>query len=223
MTITFVAATAAEATSLTMPSHALGDRLFLHVGREGSATAPTPPASSDWILVSFTSGNNIFISLWTKLAQSSSETSGTWTNATFIGCCVYRSSMFVMPGFALGSGGTAGSGDNTVWNTNFRASPMIGDRWGIATIQHRSNDTDIETAPSGYTFRCGVAGVSAGEFAMFDTDGVTAATSGPSRTLTAGTSAQYRAIIGEVLETQYTIGGGGGGIQTARGMHGGMR
>lgn len=219
MSITYVGAAQAAASSLTLPSHQAGDLLLLHVGREGSATAPTPV--NDWVLISSTSTTNIIVQLWAKVANSASEVSGTWTNASFMGCIALRSSssLVVRPGQALATGSTVGSGGATAWNSILE-SPSTGDRWVILTIQHRSNDTDIETPPSGFTNRCGIAGGAAGEFAMHDSNGDSAATTA-TRNLTAGTSAAQRNIICEVIETQQPLSSGGGAVGR-RNMRGGF-
>lgn len=206
MSISFIGASSIAGTSLTLPTHAANDRLVMFVARTDSQTSPTPP--TDWILCGATSTTNIIVQFWTKLAQSSVEVSGTWTNATFLACASYRSPYFLMVGSSGATGAAVGSGGTTTWAVASPASPVTNDRWLLLGGGHRSNDCDLETPPSGYTNRATVAGGSVGELCLHDSNANTTSTASPSRTLTAGTSAAFRSLSLELLETTYTINGG---------------
>ena len=83
------------------------------------------------------------------------------------------------------------------------------DSWFIGTAGHRSNDTDIEVAPAGMTNRTSIAGGSAGELAVHDTNGTSVAWSATNYVLTAGTASSYRSIAAQIVEYEGPAASGG--------------
>jgi hypothetical protein len=170
-----VGATAVESTSITIPTHKIGDLIIMFAFRDGSATNPTIGTGSPTVWTSITSttdGTSCSVSMAWKIATSTAELSGTWTNATDLVCLVYRghlSSGTPIGTFAPGSGTT-----NTV---NYAArtltkSNIIGDSWFIAFAGHRSADTTLESPPTNMALISGSALVaSSSEVAAFDTNG----------------------------------------------------
>ena len=99
----------AEAASVTIPSHQVGDLIIVWAWIE-SATNPTIPAG--WTTITNTTdGTTCSISMGWKIATSSSETSGTWTNATSTGAAVYRGAASVSANFSTGT-----TGATQTWN-----------------------------------------------------------------------------------------------------------
>ena len=202
-------AAAANGDSITIPTHQAGDLIVLAVYRNTSTNLAT--VATGWAANEGRGANTNSMMIATKFAASSGETSGTWTNATQLGCWVLRGSVGLLSiGNVFGFGGTSGSGNNINYPSLFVASTTT-NQWILAAAGHRSIDTDIETAPSGLTFRAGVVGTSAGELALHDSDGNLDTWSSTNYTLTTGTSGGYRTAILQVCESDHLPAGGTGG------------
>lgn len=72
----------------SMPTHTTGDILLMFAFRDGVATAPGTAAG--WTSLTSAGANSCAFRTAYKVATSSGETSGTWTNATSLLCAVYR-------------------------------------------------------------------------------------------------------------------------------------
>lgn len=200
MAITFVSAASAAADTLTMPTHQAGDLLiFAAHSRVASSVLITVP--SGWLLrfrQGTTSRNSVVA--W-KTANSSSETSGTWTGAECVGCCVYRSNaskyLTVSSGRSTGTTGTAIGYQNII-------NPVGFNTWYFA-FAGTSIDTTAQTPPSGFTNRTSV--VNAGELAMHDTNGDVAGYGGGSVVCT---STALNTFVLEMYETDVAIYSAGG-------------
>lgn len=138
----------AEATTVTIPSgHQAGDLLIIFAFRDGSATNPGIP--SGWTNITNTlDGTSCSASVGWKIAISSSDTSGTWTNATGLLVIVLRNTDGTAP--IMTNGTSAGTTNtvtyNTLTNANLRGAMGY---YIFAFCAHRSTDVTIETAPSG--------------------------------------------------------------------------
>lgn len=129
------AATALNATSITLPAHQAGDILIV---ASMSSTAPSAPAG--WTTVTFQDPTaQIRGRIGWKVATSSSEKSGTWTNGYYTLAMVYRG----FTGAALNT--TVGSGSNP----NFPA--LAGGGWVMRMAVWISNTSPA--VPSGYARR----------------------------------------------------------------------
>jgi hypothetical protein len=93
-------------TITTMPTHRVGNLLFISAANDGSTTAPTLPTG--WINVSNVGNNNIGLTFGYKYAQSTSETAGTWPNADHVSITVWEGSAntIVFPWLISTTGGT---------------------------------------------------------------------------------------------------------------------
>jgi hypothetical protein len=89
-----------------MPTHAIGDLIMVYAYRSGSTTAPTTPASSGWNLVCTATGSTNIGILSVKIATTTAEVTGTWTNATGIDIIVV-SGHAGMGASATGTGASA--------------------------------------------------------------------------------------------------------------------
>lgn len=87
MAVSFQGSTAYFAASGALPSHQRGDCLIAAAIRTNNAAASLP---SGWIGLSVAGTSNLSLRLGFRIAQSSSETSGTWTGATGFSCIVLR-------------------------------------------------------------------------------------------------------------------------------------
>src|SRR5271165_3397187 len=101
MALTFVGSATYSATSGALPAHQAGDYIEILAGRGASATAPTVPAGYTKIQVEEEATATIATGVigW-RTATSSSDTSGTWTNASELIIAVYRpsSGYTILPG-----------------------------------------------------------------------------------------------------------------------------
>lgn len=153
----------AEATTLTMPSHATGDLLLMFVFRDGSTTAPTIPGG--WTAVATpVAANTCWAGLYSKEAASGAETSGTWTSATLLQCVVYDNH--------LGIGAVASQSGSSATIT-YPALTMLntsGTSWVLGFGAHRSINASMNVAPAGMTNRVNLEGALA-DAASFDTNG----------------------------------------------------
>lgn len=84
MAIQFVSSASSNTNTITMPTHQAGDMLIMFAYKFN----PGPVTPSGWSDVAVTPETYAKVSY--KIATSSSETSGTWTNATTLICMVYR-------------------------------------------------------------------------------------------------------------------------------------
>lgn len=173
MAISYVGAASAEATSLTLPTHQKHDLIIMCAMRASNAL-PTLPTG--WLVVGTRQANSIGNIVAYKIAQSASESSGTWTNATMLASAVYRDDAEFLGVGNHTSSGTAGT--TTITYTGILARSA----GSTATSRMRSdsgyvvgyggcslNNTSAETAPTGMTNRTAVAGASANEIAIHDT------------------------------------------------------
>jgi hypothetical protein len=207
MTTSFIGAASAEATSVTLPAHQAGDLILLFAWNGGSLTVPTVP--SGWLVIyaiaRSTGANRAWVLAW-KVATSSSETSGTWTNAAIIGTAVYRhSTNYLVVGgtnvnqdlnstaFAYPSLPAYTNGTNT--GGKMRSSTS----WHVGIAGANLNTQSLETAPSGMSFRNGLAGASANEIAFHDTGANSSSYAGA--TVTMSLTTVGAASVVELLDT----------------------
>lgn len=148
-------------TTATVPAHVAGDILIAFAFRDGSTTQPTLPGG--WTSIRTQTGTTCCGRWAWKRAASSSETSGTWTNASALEIAVYS---------GVDRVGASASQAGTVATVTWPALSMqFGNSWVLASAGHRSVNTTLETPPTGLTFRDGRVDATA-EAAAFDTDGL---------------------------------------------------
>ena len=216
MTISYISAASAAATSVTLGTHTTNDLITIFAFNNTSATVPTLP--SGWVN-QYTVTATIGWRVGYKIATGSSETSGTWTNADGLIAIVHRpsSGALVLPGSNVASSGTAtnityGAIASTLDRTN------ANDRWFLTFASTRTADSSVETAPTSFTNRSSLLGGS-WEIASHDTNG-TLGSYGGGTVAAGGTSALFRTLLIQLFETPYTA-SGGGGVFIQRGMKGG--
>lgn len=232
MTVSFVGAASAEATSLTLPAHQAGDLLILFVLRNGSTSPITPPAG--WIVAGTAAFGAATAGLQTvfKIAASSAETSGTWTSASLIGCVVYRDDAdyltLTAPSgsrnavvstsviFAQKASYTTATVPGNVSDRMFRATG-----WVAAIAATTSSTVTTGGTPSGMTSRLTATGAAANGLYSFDTNAAVASFS--QATTTAASNIAYVTHTFEILDTGIAKAAAGGGMLVHPGMSGGMR
>lgn len=215
MTISRVGAANAEATSVSLPAHQAGDLIVLCIYRIGSTVAPTAPGGWD-VLTGPTGANSMNRQIAFKWAQSDSETSGTWTNATLIDAVVYRSDAgLVVPGSVAS---VINAASLTLAFAALTLRDAGGTAWVVGSACTSSTDNDIETPPTGFTGIQNRVGAT-GETALYDTNAGVSSFSAITRTMS-GTGGNLARMHFELLELPYSV-SGGSGLILPRAMNGG--
>lgn len=173
-TMSRVGAATAAATSIAFPAHQAGDLIMLFVYK--SAFGATP---ANWTPVGTLRGPNLkqaggkTFMFW-KYADSSSETSGTWTNAVSISVAIYRNVSYAFTNDILCRSDDDGFGDTT---TTLSYGGFDGDN-GDADVWYvgfsASDTSGCDTTPTGMSVPSGVTEVAT--HAVYDTNGYLAGT-----------------------------------------------
>lgn len=183
-------------TSATLPSHEAGDLILAFAYRDGSTTVPTQPSGVNWSSVATANNGNTNSSrLGYKIAQSSSETTGTWTNATSVIFAVYRG---VKQSTPLGVNAGTNDSSSTISFPALSLSVTNGSSWVVGFAGHRSTNVAIDTAPSSMINRNSVSDAT-DEAAIHDTDGGVTSWSAETASV-GGTSSGWSARTVEILE-----------------------
>ena len=151
-------------------------------------------------------GNGLIIA--TKIAASASESAPSFANATQVIAAVYRSTAGKVLVASSGSVGSANSLSVIYPQISFSGS-NIAEKWHAGIAGHRSNDTNLETAPTGMTNRISQVGASAGHLVLHDSNAHQTSWGGETASLS-GTSNIWRSAVIEILEldVEYPTGGG---------------
>lgn len=183
---TFVSQATATTTSISsMPAHQAGDLLVMFAYRNNSSSSISSPTGWSAITSSAANTNNALVG--TKVATSSSETSGTWSNATELNLHVYRGAT------RIGASDIASGSGTTVTYPALTLQASNGSSIVAAFGGHRSANTSIATPPTGTTLRS-----STSRTAVFDTNG--GVSSWTSRNVTVGgTASGWASVVVEIL------------------------
>ncbi len=160
MALSRVGGSSAAANSIAIPTHVAGDLIVIWAYRDGSTTPPTKPAAAGTV-PSFTTidgptGANLnsAICAW-AVAAGTTDTSGTWTNATGMSVEVWRGASSDPIGGHAQSGGSVASGANiaipSITLNETTGNSVILAFAGWQTV------TGWNAAPAGYTQRSQVA------------------------------------------------------------------
>jgi hypothetical protein len=204
MAIAWINSASAEATTITIPSgYRVGDLMVIFAFRDGSTTNPSIPTG--WTTITNTTdGTLCSLSIGYKRCTSTSETSGTWTNATALVCSIYSGAITSASPFGAVA---AGSGATNTVNYAARAlasSGVTGSSWFLGFAGHTSVDTTIETAPSGMTMRTNTAGATA-EVAGFDTNGLATGNWPSTNVSVSGTASNWQTVVIELKAQPNTL------------------
>jgi hypothetical protein len=220
MAISRVGFTSALSDSIAIPSHQAGDIIVISVGRNNTTPATIP---SGWITQVSTGSSGVSNAIVWKMAKSSSETSGTFTNASVLQCAVYRGDAGVLAISAAASG-QAGNSTSIQYpalanGLAYRAGFI--DNWHIGVAFQLNSANSLETAPTNMANV--MVDSSSGVWKAAFHDGQLLS-SWTASTVTVTTSAQYVARVIQLFEFDGPAfgGGGGGGIFFRPGMSGGM-
>ena len=230
MTAAFVGSASAEATSVTLPAHQAGDLLVMVALRSTSTAITLTP--SGWLQVGGSTGLNTdsLVVSW-KIANSAAEVSGTWTNASFLLCAVYRDDVNLL-GASIAVGARSASGGTATPNFPTKAARTVGsstpgaDRMMsnssvvVGVVASTSSAVSLASAPSGMTNRVATSGVSANQIAVHDTGSPVASWASTTVTLS-GTTPWLTQVI--ELTDLGVAKASAGGMLIHPGMSGGMR
>lgn len=175
MALTPQGSASAAATSVAIPTHAVGDLIVIFAYRDGSATAPSKPAAGGtvpaWNDINSGAGANTNASRSAYfVATATNHTTGTWTNATGIAAIVLRGQAATPIGASDLSGGTANGTGTTPTITPQVAN---GTSFQLHCYGHRTV-TAWDAAPAGFTRRTTVNA----ELAINTKDNTTTGTGG---------------------------------------------
>ncbi len=160
MALSRVGGTSAAATSIAIPTHVAGDLIVIWAYRDGSTTPPTVPTAAGTVpaftVIDGPTGANLnsAVCAW-AVAAGTTDTSGTWTNATGISVEVWRGQSSVPIGGHAQSGASVASGANiaipaiTLTDASGNSTILAFAGWQTVTAWN--------AAPSGYTQRSNVA------------------------------------------------------------------
>lgn len=215
MTISRISFASAASDSVTLGTHASGDLILVFSYNDGANTAPSLPDST-WLNINNATGSTSGTRIGYKIAQSSSETSGTWTNADGLIAIVYRSDAgLVIPGLAGFNAANNATVSYSAFAVAFNRENV--DQWIIGFASQRVDTNALETAPSGMTNIASQVGTG-WEMAAHDTDAD--ANSFSAATVSVTTTAPWRTIAFSIFEQPYPT-SSGGGLFIPRGFDGG--
>jgi hypothetical protein len=158
-----------------------------------------------------------------KIAKSSSETSGTWTNASVLFCVVYRADTGILA-FSTASNGANATGTSVSFPalTNglvYRAGTI--DNWYIGVAMQLNSANSLETPPSGMS-NVGVESSSGVWKAVVHDTNASQLSNWATAATTVTTSAASSTRVYQLFEYDGpAFGGSGGGLILPRAMNGG--
>jgi hypothetical protein len=222
MAISRIGSSSASTTSITIPgAYAAGDLMLIFAPRNNTTPASIP---SDWTLASSASGIGGSMVVAFKFARSSSETSGTWTNAVALHCGVYRASVgSITLGYQFTTGAATSATISYSALAAYRAAFL--DNWYATSVIQLNSANSLETAPSGMTNLSVESSAGVWKSAMHDTNASQLSNWATTNVVLAN-SAAYRLAVVQLYELDlappsYGGGGGGGGLILPRAMNGG--
>lgn len=202
MSISYVTGAQATGTSAGNVTCAVGDLVIVTAYRDGSTTAPTLAAGFTNI---GNAGANVNSERTAYLyATSTTQATGTWTNATKVVVEVWRTSGYA-DGWRLYIGATAAGGASST-TVNYPALTLMhgdGSSWVYGFAGHVSTDTSVETAPSGMTNRQATNNTTA-EAGCHDTNGPVSSWASTNVSV-GGTTGGWRSRVVEIMELPFRI------------------
>ena len=199
MAISYITGAAGGNSTADIATQA-GDLLVAFAWDE-SNTLPTSPAG--WSVATSLGGTNSNSALLaSKVATSSSTSSGTFTGADNLIIQVYRSDIG-----DVSLGGLSDWSDFSFTNTiNYKAVTLTdgdGSSWVAGFAGHRSNNVDLTIVPTGWTNRINRTPTTSRSSGCDSTTGVT---EWLGQTISAGgSSSAYKAIVVELVETASSV------------------
>ena len=202
MTISRISSATNAGDTITIGTHASGDLILIFAYNDGANTAPSLP--SGWLNINNGTGSTSGTRIGYKVAQSSSETSGTWTNADGLIAIVYRSDAgLVIPNYSGFNSATSATVNYIAFGASLNRENV--DQWMVGLASQRVDTNALETAPTGMTNITSLTGTG---WKMAAHDSNADANSFSNANVTVTTSAAWRASVFSVFEQPYPSGGG---------------
>jgi hypothetical protein len=219
MAISRIGSATVQATSITIPAHQTGDSIFTFAGRNNSTPATVP---SGWVQTGSTGANGVSVASGWKIAKSSSETSGTWTNASVLFCAVYRADTGILV-FSTVAGGANATTTSVSYPTvgnglAYRAGTL--DNWYLGIAMQLNSANSLETAPSGMANVAVESDSGVWKAVLHDTN-ASQLSNWATATTTVATAAASSTRVYQLFEFDGPSFGGGGGLILPRAMNGG--
>lgn len=198
----------AAAPSLTLSAHAVDDLILMWAYRDGVATAPTVPSAGGtvptWTTIETGGANsNAAVACYAK-ATATNHTSGSWTNATGVGCLVLRGQHATVPIGGHAQGGSAANG-SSIPVVDFTPNVSDGTSFFVSVGGYRTV-TSWGTPPAGYTLQANFA-----TECFIATKDVTTSHGTWNMPTSQTGNGGYRTVQFEVIAAAGGGGGGGGG------------
>lgn len=191
--MTTLVGSAAGTNTATAPSHAVGDLMLVCATRNASNTAPTLPAG--WTNVGTITGTTNSMRVGYKIATSTSDATGTWTNATETVIHIYRPTAGNISEVGASKGTTG-----TVTPASYAGLTLVdqtGASWIACFGEAKGAATTIEGPPTGTTLR--QDNIQTGELATFDTNAGVSSWSTTTVSYT-GTATTWKTFTVEILD-----------------------
>lgn len=220
MTIALQGSADANATSVAIPTHAINDTILFLVYRDNSTASPTIPSDCVVLYQSAVGGAGYLIAAF-KVAKTTTETSGTWTNASHVLVAVFRpdADSLALPEYLSAQSATsatvtfAAQATGTL-RTNAEDLAVVG------FVAQRNSANDLTQAPGAMTnIRSGGNGSTYQVAANWEASRTTA---WGSASITVATSALYRTAVIGISQVSFTATATGGGLLLPRGFQGGL-
>lgn len=218
MAISFVSAASNAGNTITFGTHAAGDLILIGVVREGINPTGTITIPSGWAIVRVGSSASSFLVAY-RHASTSSEVSGTWTNATHIVAAVYRGDNLVTVAQSNNTGNNNTAPGYLTWPSTSNSN--VTNRWTVGFGVTATSGVGIGTAPAVLTNR--VTLISTDDLAIHDSNGNIdwQAQSAANRGTTLSSSSGWTTTSVELIESSWKP--SSGGLFVAGGLTGGMR
>jgi hypothetical protein len=174
-------------TSVSIPTHQVGDLILIVAWNGLSTTIPTIPAAG-FTTIRTQSGNAWALVLAFQIATTTTTTSGTWTNATSVTVGVYRGAT----GVGASISRTPGSSTSCVWDSLNLTNNNWNISWVVGLAATRTTVSGNPVAPTGRTER-----INTGYNRWWDTNGpITGNYTSQSSTMTSQT---YASAVVEIV------------------------
>ena len=217
--ISLVGSAEANANSIAIPTHQVNDTVLFFVYRDNSTASPTIPSDCQVVHQS-TMGSFGYLIAAYKVAATTTETSGTWTNASHIAVMVFRGdtdTLVIPEAFASNSATSTSVTYGAQLAGSLRTNQT--DRAVVGFVAQRNITNNLAAAPGAMVnILSGGDGANYQIATHWDDARATAWTS-TSVTLT--TSALYRTQVLGLFEQAFTS-TSGGGLLLPRGFQGGL-
>jgi hypothetical protein len=179
------------ANSITIPAHQVGDLIIIFAPRNSTAVATIPATFTTLYNTANANGSSFSLAIGYRIATVTNTASGTWTNASSLGCIIFRGASGI-GAFNVRQSVTSGS-TSCVWNALTLTNNSSNTSWicGFATLYNTASGTP--NAPTGRTSR-----LNSNYHRFWDTNGAFSGSSYTSQTSTMA-SQRYNSSVLEIV------------------------